>query len=374
MRRIRFIVKKEFLQMLRDPNMLRLLFLMPIVQLLLLGYVVSSEVKHIRTVICDLDNSPVSREIIEKVRHSDYFMLTDFERHENALYRYLDTGRASVVVVFPRNLARNLMNRRQSQIQILMDGVDSNTSTLALGYVEGILQNFLEDYQTRQQQKMGSTTNIRRITPIVRVWYNPELKYKNFMIPALIATLLTMVTAMVSAMGLVREREIGTLDQLMVSPIKKHELLIGKIIPFAAVGFIVVTVAILFAKLWYRIPIVGNLGLFTLFVSVYLFTTLGIGLFVSASVRTQQQAMFMTFFFIFFFMLMSGFMFQIENMPKAAQILSYLDPLRYLIVVVREIFIKGADLRHLYKQGIALVLFGGTIFTFAVIRFQKRMK
>jgi len=374
MRRIRFIVKKEFLQMLRDPNMLRLLFLMPIVQLLLLGYVVSSEVKHIRTVICDLDNSPVSREIIEKVRHSDYFMLTDFERHENALYRYLDTGRASVVVVFPRNLARNLMNRRQSQIQILMDGVDSNTSTLALGYVEGILQNFLEDYQTRQQQKMGSTTNIRRITPIVRVWYNPELKYKNFMIPALIATLLTMVTAMVSAMGLVREREIGTLDQLMVSPIKKYELLIGKIIPFAAVGFIVVTVAILFAKLWYRIPIVGNLGLFTLFVSVYLFTTLGIGLFVSASVRTQQQAMFMTFFFIFFFMLMSGFMFQIENMPKAAQILSYLDPLRYLIVVVREIFIKGADLRHLYKQGIALVLFGGTIFTFAVIRFQKRMK
>ena len=374
MRRIRFIVKKEFLQMLRDPNMLRLLFLMPIVQLLLLGYVVSSEVKHIRTVICDLDNSPVSREIIEKVRHSDYFMLTDFERHENALYRYLDTGRASVVVVFPRNLARNLMNRRQSQIQILMDGVDSNTSTLALGYVEGILQNFLEDYQTRQQQKMGSTTNIRRITPIVRVWYNPELKYKNFMIPALIATLLTMVTAMVSAMGLVREREIGTLDQLMVSPIKKYELLIGKIIPFATVGFIVVTVAILFAKLWYRIPIVGNLGLFTLFVSVYLFTTLGIGLFVSASVRTQQQAMFMTFFFIFFFMLMSGFIFQIENMPKAAQILSYLDPLRYLIVVVREIFIKGADLRHLYKQGIALVLFGGTIFTFAVIRFQKRMK
>ena len=374
MRRIRFIVKKEFLQMLRDPNMLRLLFLMPIVQLLLLGYVVSSEVKHIRTVICDLDNSPVSREIIEKMRHSDYFMLTDFEKHGNALYRYLDTGKASVVVVFPRNLARNLMNRRQSQIQILMDGVDSNTSTLALGYVEGILQNFLEDYQTRQQQKMGSTTNIRRITPIVRVWYNPELKYKNFMIPALIATLLTMVTAMVSAMGLVREREIGTLDQLMVSPIKKYELLIGKIIPFATVGFIVVTVAILFAKLWYRIPIVGNLGLFALFVSVYLFTTLGIGLFVSASVRTQQQAMFMTFFFIFFFMLMSGFMFQIENMPKAAQILSYLDPLRYLIVVVREIFIKGADLRHLYKQGIALVLFGGTIFTFAVIRFQKRMK
>jgi ABC-2 type transport system permease protein len=175
-------------------------------------------------------------------------------------------------------------------------------------------------------------------------------------------------------MGLVREREIGTLDQLLVAPVKRYQLLVGKIIPFAIVGLLELSFAIAFAKVWYHIPIVGNLLLFFIFAVVYLLTTLGIGLFVSASSHTQQQAMFMSWFFMIFIFLMSGFMFPVENMPRFAQYLTYLNPMRYFILVVREIFIKGATLRYLYQQGLALVVFGGVIFTIAVLRFQSRTR
>ncbi len=370
MSKIKHIIKKEFIQIRRDPAMIRIIFLIPIVQLLILGYVVSSEVKNIQTVICDLDNSPLSRQIIERVRNSGYFKVKYFEQRENFLYDYLNRGKASVAIVIPANLSKNLVKNIPTQIQILVDGVDSNTSTIALGYIGGILESFLSDNLSQQIQ---SGLDIHLLTPNIRIWYNQDLKLKNFMIPGLIIFLLTMITALISAMGLVREREIGTLEQLMVTPIKKHELLIGKIIPFAVIGIIVVSLAIAFAKIWYHIPIAGNLALFALFIIIYLFTTLGIGLFVSASAHTQQQAMFMTFFFIIFFMFLSGFLFQIENMPKVAQYLSYLDPMRYLVIVVRELFIKGAGLKYLYWQGIALIIFGGTIFSFAVLRFQRRM-
>ncbi len=368
------IIKKEFIHITRDPNMVRLLLLMPILQLLLLGYVVSSEVRNIPAVICDLDRSRISREITDKIRHSGYFILSHFESDESKLHLYLDSGEAAIAIVFPRDLSRNLGRSRPTEIQILMDGVDSNTSTIALGYVEGILQDFLEEQRKAVLSQTGLTAGAPLIVPVTRIWYNQALEYKNFMIPALMVFLLTMVTAIISAMGLVREKEIGTLDQLMVSPVKKHELLIGKIIPFAVVGFIELALALVFARLWYRIPIQGSLALFALFVAVFLLTSLGMGLFVSASAHTQQQAMFMTFFFIFFFMLMSGFMFQIENMPRPAQVLSYLDPMRYLVTVTREIFIKGADMRHLYMQGVALAVFGTGIFSVAVLRFQKRLR
>lgn len=193
------------------------------------------------------------------------------------------------------------------------------------------------------------------------------------MVPGIVVFLLTMVTSLVSAMGLVREKEIGTLEQLLVSPVKKHQLLIGKIVPFSVLGFIELALGLGFARAWYHIPMAGNLGLFGLFTLIYLFTTLGIGLLISASAQTQQQAMFMTVFILFFFIIMSGFIFPLENMPRIMRVISYLDPMRYMMVSTREIFIKGATIHSLYGQGIALAVFGGLIFSFAVRRFQGRM-
>jgi len=373
MRKIVYIIRKEFLQMRRDPPMMALLFIVPIVQLLILGYTVSTEVRNIRMAICDLDNSPVSRELADRFRHSRYFQIRDVDRQQTRIGRLLDDGRVSVALVFPKGLSENLARFMPTGIQVLMDGQDSNTSTIALGYVSGILENYVQDVLALAAGRLeGSDLHLLRVE--VRVWYNEDLKASHYMVPGIAVFLLTLVTSLISAMGLVREKEIGTLEQLLVSPVKKHELLIGKMIPFSAVGFIELALAILFAKLWYRIPIVGNLGLFALFSLIYLFTTLGIGLLVSASAQTQQQAMFMTVFLMFFFIIMSGFLFPVENMPLTMRTLSYLDPMRYMITATREIFIKGATLHSLYGQGFALVAFSGVIFTFAVWRFQSRMK
>lgn len=374
MKRILYLLKKEFIQIRRDRAMRALLFIAPIIQLLVLGSVVSSEVKNIYTVVCDLDQSPISRQIIERIANSKYFNVKYFDNRESHLHYYLDSDKASMVVVIPQDLSRNLAKSMPTQIQVLVDGQDSNTSTIALGYLNGVLESFISDRMTQQLASMPDLVGVHLLTLNIRIWYNENLKNSDYMVPGIAVFLLTMITSLICAMGLVREREIGTLEQLLVTPLKKHELIIGKIIPFALIGLFELGLAIGFAKLWYHIPIRGNIGLFFLFSLIYLFTTLGIGLFVSASSHTQQQAMFMSWFFLLFMLLLSGFMFPIDNMPKSAQYLTYLNPLRYFIVVTREILIKSASLKHLYWQGVALIIFGGTIFSFSVLRFQSRMK
>jgi len=374
MKRIRHIIRKEFIQIRRDKAMIGIIFVMPIIQLLILGYVVSSEVRHLSTLVCDLDNTPLTRQVIERVRNSGYFDLNYYDQRQQNVQHYLDSGKAGVALIFPRNFSRDFYRQISPKIQVIVDGQDANTSTVAIGYINGILQNFVQERMTENLLTSELAAAVHFVQPEFRVWYNPNLEYKNYMVPGIAAFLLTMITAILSAMGLVREKEIGTLEQLNVTPIKRHELLLGKLIPFAILGLIVLTVAIVFARLWYHIPIVGNLGLFALFAVIYLFTTLGVGLFVSASSHTQQQAMFMTWFIMIFAFLMSGFIFPLENMPRFAQYLSFLNPLRYFMIVVRELFIKGAGLRELYWQGVALAVFGGVIFTIAALRFHKRLR
>jgi ABC-2 type transport system permease protein len=373
MGRIRFLIKKEFLQIRRDRAMMAILFLMPIIQLLILGYAVSSEVRNVRLVVCDLDRTPLSRDLIGRFRESSRFKVRYEDPREARIGGYLDDGRASMALVIPAGLSADLARGMPSRLQILIDGQDSNTSTVALGYARGILENYLEE---RLASAAGALDGVRihLLVPEVRVWHNEDMKASHYMVPGIVVFMLTMITSLLSAMGLVREKEIGTLEQLLVSPLKKRELLIGKIIPFSALGFMLLVLSLVFAKLWYHIPIVGNLGLFVLFVLIFQFTTLGVGLLVSASAQTQQQAMFMTVFLLFFFMIMSDFIFPIANMPKAMRILSYLDPMRYMMVATREIFLKGTTIRSLYPQGLALVVFGGVIFSFAAWRFQNRMK
>jgi len=356
--------------------MIGIIFFMPIMQLLVMGYVISSDVTNIYTLICDMDNSSLSHEIVRRIENSGYFNIKFFTRDQNRIAEFLDSGKAAVAIVIPEHFSRNATLNRNAKIQILLDGQDVNTATITLGYLNGILQNLMSEKLEQNVEvilaEKGEMPHFVRTEE--RFWYNPDLKNSDYMVPGIAAYLLTIVTALLSAMGLVKERELGTLEQLLVTPIKKHELLIGKIIPFAILGFFELGLALVFAKLWYHIPIVGNLGLFALFTIIYLFTTLGIGLFVSAISQTQQQAMFIVWFGMVFIFLMSGFIFPIENMPFFAQVLSYLNPLRYFMIVIREIFIKGSGLQYLYWQGFALVVFGVIIFSFAVLKFQSRIK
>ncbi len=373
MRRIMHIIRKEFIQIRRDRAIRALILVVPIIQIWVLGYVISSEVKRVSTVICDLDRTSTSRALIERLSHTVYLNVRYHEERESLIGEYLDTGRAMIAVVLPKGLEKNLHTLQPSRIQLLVDGQDANTANVALGHIAGILETYLTDRVRSQSAAALLSEEIHLLTPVVQVWYNPNLRLSDFMIPGIVVFLLTMITTLVSAMGLVREREIGTLEQLLVAPIKKHELLIGKIIPFALLGLFEMGLAIGFAKLWYQIPIVGNLGLYFLLSIIFLFTTLGLGLLVSTFSHTQQQAMFMSWFILIFVLLMSGFLFPIENMPRFAQWLTYLNPMRYFILITRELFIKGAGLRHLYVQGLILCGFGALIFTFSVLRFQKRL-
>jgi ABC-2 type transport system permease protein len=373
-RRIGHIIKKEFLQLRRDRTMMLIIFNMPVLQLLILGYVVSADIKKIKTVICDLDNSAVSRAMVQQIHSGGYFSVVGYDRRESHLQGYLDRGEVDAAVVIPARFASGLENAKAAEIRILLNGQDINTATLALGYLSTIIQNFITEQIKPILARNGIDEALHWVTPNIRIWYNPDLKNSVFMVPGIIVFLLTLATSGLSAAALVREREIGTLEQLLVSPLKKHEIILGKLIPFAIIGLIELVIAVVFAKLWYQIPLVGNLILFLMFTVIYLFTSLGVGLLISASVHTQQQALFMSWFVMMFVLLMSGFMFPIENMPRFAQYLTWLNPMRYFMLVTREIFVKGADLRHLYEQGLALIVSGCLFFSVAVFKFQERLK
>jgi ABC-2 type transport system permease protein len=369
MNRIRHLIKKEFLQIRRDRAMMRLLFLVPIVQLILLGYAVSSDVRAVKLAVCDRDRSGLSRELVDRFRHCDTFSIRIEDDRPDAINLALDAERVSMAMVIPAGFSADVAAGIPTKLQILVDGQDDNTATVALAQSQSILEEAVRDLAAA-----GGIAAPRALVPDIRIRYNEELKMSHFMIPGIIVFLIMMMTSLLSAMGLVREKEIGTYEQLLVSPLKRHEILIGKIIPYSAIGFMELILATAFARFWYGIPIAGNLAWFSLNVLFFLFTTLGIGLLVSSIAGTQQQAMFLTMFLLFFFMIMSGFMFPIENMPWIMRKLSYLDPMRYLLTCARETFIKGSGPRELYPQAAALVLFGAAIFSFAVWRFQNKIK
>ncbi len=375
MQKILYLIRKEFLQVLRDKAMLRIIFIVPIIQLILLGYAVTTDIKRIPVVFCNLDESAMSRELISEIKHSGYFLINYYEKDPQKIRDYLDTGKAKIAIIIPIDFSGDLQRNLHPDIQILVDGEDSNTSLVALGYVSNIIQAFSkEQFRDKLLGNPQQARRIHLIEPLIRVWYNPNLLAKNYMVPGIVVMLLTIITTILTAMGIVREKEIGTLEQLMVSPIKPYQLMVGKTVPFAALGLLEIAVAIIVAKLWYNIPILGNLGILTLFAIIFMFTTLGLGIFISTVAKTQQQAIFMAWFILVFGIIMSGFLFPIENMPKFLQYLSYANPVRYFITVVRELFLKGSGITYLWKEGLIMLIFGVTIITLSAMRFQKRIK
>ncbi len=374
MQQIIYILRKEFQQILRDRFMLAVLFIVPIVQLFILAYAITTDVKHLSTVICDLDRSPISRELIEAFRHSGYFDLNHETNRPAEVSTYLDREKAVMGIVIPVHFSRDLKSGKSPRVQLLLDGQNSNSSAIAMGYSQRIIQRFILDkLKDRVRKEPEMLELIHQVDPVMRVWYNPNLKSAYYMIPGIIAILLTMITALLTSLAIVREREIGTLEQLMVTPIRPYQLILGKIIPFAILGYIEFSIAMILAVLWWRIPFIGSIPVLAAFIAAFILTTLGLGVFISTMVKTQQQALFFCWFFIIFALLMSGFFFPIENMPRSLQYLTYLDPLRYFMTVVRELILKGAGFSQLWQEMAALLVFGALIFTLSVLRFQKRV-
>jgi len=373
MKKIIYLVRKELRQVRRDPNMLRIIFVVPLVQLLVLGYAITTDIKNLDLIICDQDRSVLSRDLADRFAHNDYFVVQPCACLSNQSETYLRQRQAVLVMIIPRGFSRDLELGRSPELQILFDGQNSNTTAVAMGYCNRILLRFMQDSPAGARLgSAGGAPRLQIINPISRAWYNPELKSVYYMIPGIISILLMIITMLLTSMAIVKEREIGTLEQLLVTPLAPWQIIAGKTIPFALLGFLEMGIAMTFGVLWFQVPIVGSLLLLAGLSAIYILTALGMGIFISTLVDTQQQALFSAWFCLVSFILLSGFFYPIANMPDWVQLITYLNPLRYFIEILRELFLKGAGIKVLWPELLCLAGIGVSIFTLATFRFSRR--
>jgi ABC-2 type transport system permease protein len=365
---------KEFIQVLRDPKMRFIIFLIPVFQTLVFGYAVNTDVQHVKTAVYDLDNSAESRDLIARFAKSGYFDIVEYVDSDENARDLIDRSRVKVVLRMDKGFSAALRAGHGTPVQLLLDGTDSNTAGIVLNYAGKISAAYNDRTQMEQAgRKNGLPGTIGGIELVSRAWFNENLESRNFYIPAVIANIVFIITMLLSSMAVVREKEIGTMEQIIVTPIRKSEFIMGKTVPFVLIGFIDVALITIVATFWFGVPIRGCIALLFGATALFLMSSLGFGLFISTISRTQQQAMMSAFFFIFPAMLLSGFAFPIENMPQPVQWLTYLNPLRYYLVIIRGIFLKGVGMVILWPQFFALFVLGLVILCFAVNRFRKTL-
>jgi ABC-2 type transport system permease protein len=380
--RIAQIVRKEFYQLLRNRRARVALFLPPLVQLFVFGYAVSLDVDNIRLGWMDEDHTPASRSLLAGFEGSSKFHIVAQPASEQAAQELLDSGAAQAVLRVLPGFAGSLQRGHAADVQMLVDGTNSNVASLISGYSQQIVAAFATPLVRSQQERVllslsGSTGSISmrvpRLNSQTRVWFNADLRSRNYFVPGVIANLIMIVTVMLTAMAVVRERELGTMEQLMVTPIRPFELMLGKTLPAAVIGLIDMALIVSGALLVFRVPFRGNPFLLFSCVILFLFTTLGAGLLISTISNTQQQAMMTSFLFATPAFMLSGFAFPIRNMPVAVQYFTYLNPLRYFMEIVRSIFLKGAGVSVLWPQMLAMLIFGLSMLLLSTSRFRKRL-
>jgi ABC-2 type transport system permease protein len=382
--RIKHIIRKEFIQVFRDKRSRIILFLPPLIQLIIFGYAVNMDIRDIRLGIMDLSRSQQSRELIASFAASRYFRIVRIIEHEKGIRDLLDRGTVQGVLRINRDFAKKVKREEDTAVQLILDGTDSNTANLIAQYVTSIVRQYSRallrdriDRQLSRQLMAGKVDEVRKVGEVAlqqRAWFNQNLVSRLFFVPGVIAMILMLVITMLTAMAIVREKEIGTLEQLMVSPIRPRELILGKSIPFILVGYADMILITLVAIYWFHIPIRGDFSLLFLSASVYLLSALGVGLFLSTISQTQQQAMMTSFFFFLPMVLLSGFVFPIANMPMPIQVITYANPIRYFLVIIRGIFLKGIGLEILWHQLVALAIIGTILLTLSSVRLRKRIE
>jgi len=369
LRRLRHVIRKEFLELRQDPRLFSLVIIAPILQLTMLGYAATTDVKNVPIVIVDQDRSAPSRELVARFDASPNFEVVGTLSSSAEVGPYLDQGRAWMALVIPADYGEQVGQRQPATVQVVADGSDANSTNVALGYASALVNSYARDLLAGGGRPAGPLIGAE-----IRVWFNPQLESRYFMIPGILALILLLITTNLSSMAIVREKELGTLEQLNVTPIARWELIAGKLLPYALLGMIDVALVLVVAIGWFEVPLRGSLALLLAMCLVYLLTTLGLGLFVSTISATQQQAMMTaSFFFLVPMVFLSGFVFPIENMPDVVQPVTYLIPLRYFLEILRGIFLKGVGLEVLWKDAAALFAWGVAILTLATVRSSKRM-
>ena len=371
--RIFEVVRKEVLQIRRDRRMAGIVLMMPVLELFIFGYVVATDIKNVALAVCDYSQSAESRAYVDQLTESGYFRIAAPCRSVAEADRLLDRGDAKLVLAIPPDFAEQLRRSRPVQIMAAVDGSNSNTATIALGYLEQITRSQAVDVQL-VDRGTGATVTARQ--PVVavepRAWFNPELRSVNYMVPAIICVLLMESLVILTAMAIVREKEHGTMEQLIVTPIRPFELIIGKAIPFIGLGYVNVAIVILVGILWFQVKIAGSLPLLLALTGLFILTCLGMGLMVSAISSTQQQASMAGQFVLLPSMFFGGFMFPISSMPPVVQTLTYIIPLRYYITIARGVFLKGAGWAELWDEAVVLGVYGVVILGMATLFFRKQ--
>ncbi|MDZ4797937.1 MAG: ABC transporter permease [Bryobacteraceae bacterium] len=379
--RIREIVIKELRQTFREPRLRAMLFIPPMVQLIVFGFAVNLDVDHARIAWVDRDQTPESRELLAAFQGSGRFEVVATPERDAAVLDLLDQGKIVASVEVMPGFAADLRRGRTAEVQILIDGTNSNTASLVSSYSGEIVGLFAGVEQARQRNMQMLMRDVRAPANVVlpgvsadtRVWFNPELKSRFYFVPGVLVNIIMIITVMLTAMAIVREKEIGTMEQLMVTPVRPIELMLGKTLPFAIVGVVQVMMVTTAALLVFRVPFRGNPLLLLGCAILYLMTTLGAGLFISTISQTQQQAMMAVFFFTTPAFMLSGFAFPIQNMPIVVQWITYLNPLRYFMEIVRGIFLKGTGMDILWPQMLALCVYGVAIISLSAMRFHKSL-
>jgi ABC-2 type transport system permease protein len=371
MRTLRFLLQKEFRQVFRNPAILRIIFLLPVIQLLVLPWAADYEVKNIRLAIVDHDHSDYSRQFVSKVTASGYFLLDQYTASYNQALKEVEKDKADIIVQIPAHFEKDLVKENKAPLFMAVNAINGVKAVLGASYLQAIVQDFNKDVREEWMQ-------MPRFSPQTTIeiessnWFNPFMEYKYFMVPGILVLLVTMVGSFLAALNIVKEKEIGTIEQINVTPVKKYHFILGKLIPFWILGLIILTIGMLISFIVYGIVPAGSFITIYAFAAVYMLAVLGLGLLISTFCRTQQQAMLLSFFMMMVFILLGGLYTPIESMPAWAQWVAKLNPVTYFIRVMREVVLKGSTLKDIAADIGIIFLFAVVLNSWAVISYRKR--
>jgi drug efflux transport system permease protein len=374
-KRVQFLFFKELIQVLRDKRLRITLIFPPIFQLIVFGYAANLDVKHINTAVRDLDKSVQSRELIARFGSSKYFDILSYPQTPKEIEALIQKGEVVLSIEIPNDFSRKLKKGDTASVQVILDGTESNTAMIALGYLGQILSEYSTAIMIKRLNREGMVGFEEAGVELEhRIWFNPNIESRLFYVPGVIASIAFLLPIILTAQAIVREREMGTLEQIMVTPIRSWELMLGKTLPFAMIGLLDAIMIALIGIFWFEVPLRGNPFILLLGSILFLMSSVGIGLFISTISSTQQQAQISTFFFMMPAFILSGFAFPLENMPEWLQTITYANPLRYFLIIIRGVFLKGNGLDILWLEMLALAGLGGFTILLSSLRFQKRLK
>ncbi len=367
------VIRKEFIQIFRDPRTMVLILVMPILQLFLLGYAATTDVKNVPLAVWDQNRTPQSRALLDAFRAADYFRISYAVGSEDEYRKLIEGGDARAVLIIPPDYDRRLLEGN-AQVSMVLDGSDATVGGTALSAAHLIGQSYATKVMAEQATLSGRNVALQPPLEVrTQVWYNPDLVSAYFMIPGVLGMILSMITAMLTATAVVRERERGTIEQLIVTPIRPWELIVGKLLPYVALAFVDVIEVLIIGHFWFKVPIRGDLSLILLLSGLFVISSLGIGLFASTIANTQQEAMITVMVTMLPSIFLSGFFFPLDAMPEFLQIVSHAIPLRYFLVIIRSLLLKGVGVEALWNEIFALALFAVIIMGAAALRFRKRL-